>query len=496
MQEFSPTGELIQEWPVPGNGEEVVSVTELLPRSDGTCIAAGGLQPTCDVGVESGSIWCLQSGSSLWQHTYGIHRFFSAAQNDSLLVFLSSGGLLFTNHQGDSLRTTTFPAGSSNWAVISTYDGFAVCGATGIHKVLPDGQFGASVQDMNVRDVVMLDDGGFIALTNDSLIGLDEDLVRNGNALPYSSVGPRELALSDDGVFLITMDTLYATNLNLDGLTGTSLGRPWQTYFFAPGYGYGFTPSDAAVSGDTLMIVGDYRSEVSNAALRTYSMTQLNNMLPTDVALHNLRIDSMPYVQGSISLQGELYGQVWLHNIGETPLTSVTLNYTYPFAICGTNGAFAQYDELLVAPGDSIALDFGPLNISIPSYYENTADGYEVCLWANSPNMRLDRDPSNNSSCSHVLTDPTMALIEQTSVGNDRLYPNPTSGVVHWSGTSSGQQAASISFLDIQGRRALAYASVPSARPMDLDISKLVPGTYIVTIVNGDDRSTHRLVVE
>ncbi len=496
MQEFSPTGELLQEWPVPGNGEEVVSVTKLLPRADGSCIAAGGLQPICDTGGEFGSIWCLQNGVSLWQHTYGIHRFYSAAKNDSLLVFLSSGGLLFTDHQGDSLRTTTFPVGTSNNTVINIIDGFAVCGNTGIHKILPDGQIGAIVQNMNVRDLVQLDEGGFIALTSDSIIGLDGGLNRNGNALPFTTLGPRYLRNSDDDVFIIALDTLHRTTPDLDWITGTSLGRAWQTYFFAPGYGYGFTPSDATVSGDTLMIIGNYRSQVPNAAFRTYSTTQLDNTLPTDAALHDLRIDSIPYVQGSINLQCELYGRVWLLNMGTTTLTNVILNYTYPYAICGTSGEFVRYDDLLVAPGDSIALDFGPLEIYIPSYYENTADGYEMCFWANSPNNRVDRDPSNSFSCTHVLADLTLTLNETAASGDDRLYPSPTSGRIYWSGSFNAKQSISFTFMDMQGRTALEHTVAPSTGPTTLDISDLASGTYIVTIVQGDKRSTHRLVVE
>ncbi|MBK8497548.1 MAG: T9SS type A sorting domain-containing protein [Flavobacteriales bacterium] len=490
IREMDSAGQIVGEWSYSIPGNDVTEVNDLMARADGSMILSGYAKPSCDVGIEVGFVSSFFQGTLQWQ------QFYSApvrhiAQNDSLMALATSDRLLFTDLFGDSLYSTLFPLWDFPRRVCATDQGFVAMGNFGARGVLPDGTPSDSLLDAQVSDMIQMPGGSLLAVTVDSLIELAPDLQRTGNGVRVVGYEPRRVAYSGGFVRVHTLDTLFTFTSNLAEISAIPTDNPWDwTLFILNGVGY--LPKAAEFGNSIVMTAGASQSGAYCAACRSLPLDSSPTQLESNAELRNLTVDTLSYTIESWWVSGTASARVWLHNLGDTPLTSVTLNILTQ-SFCGLEGHSQSYDTLALAPGDSIHLDFGPF-----SYHEfiEPMDSLVLCVWAARPNYRIDREPLGNKVCTSIALDPATGSLDPTRSEFPILFPNPAIGQIVLRPNLPQHGSFDVTFLDLQGRAVLKRSMNYTGTPLRIDIAGLTAGVYIVEIAQAGHRSSHRLIVE
>ncbi len=89
--------------------------------------------------------------------------------------------------------------------------------------------------------------------------------------------------------------------------------------------------------------------------------------------------------------------------------------------------------------------------------------------------------------------DPNVSVQEQAATGGFRIYPNPSSGVVHLDLQNFGP--ATIRVLDISGKLVMEKQSTdPSA--VQLSLGHLPKGRYVVSVLDGKTETSASLILK
>ncbi len=77
------------------------------------------------------------------------------------------------------------------------------------------------------------------------------------------------------------------------------------------------------------------------------------------------------------------------------------------------------------------------------------------------------------------------------------LYPNPTTGLLHFAVEGLDGQQVDVAVFSLQGQRILSqqFENVGGGNAMQLDLNGYATGTYLVQVQAGDYSSVHRVVV-
>ena len=81
-----------------------------------------------------------------------------------------------------------------------------------------------------------------------------------------------------------------------------------------------------------------------------------------------------------------------------------------------------------------------------------------------------------------------ISIKEKNTTSSIRVYPNPTSGIVH----IDAPEYQNFEIMDMNGRRIL---SGKLENNIDLDLSILIPGAYILILQNNAHLSTHKIIL-
>ncbi len=488
LREVASNGQVLGEWTFAVPDNEATHIGDLMVLDDGSLILSGYMSYNCDLSPVVGYARCLLDGALLWDRSFAMGPLNDAAQNDSLLAFLSDGGVLFTDHSGDSLYTTTFHPIPFTRRIVATDQGFVVSGYHGAQSLFADGALSDSLVGVHVEDIIQMPAGTFLALTTDSVLELSANLERTGIGVQVNGYEPRGIAYEGGAVYVHTVDSLFSFTPGLVPLGHVAMDQPWEPTGLMNEI-VGYWPRVVAFSDEEVMTAGSYACGVSGTASRSMLLNGTPSDLAMDVALTNLTVDSLIY-SGSY---GTAWTRAWLHNEGDAVLTSVTLNHVLPIVICGWNADSQAYDTLALAPGDSIKLAFGPFDLYEPFFQ---GDSLDICIWAARPNYRLDREPLDNEVCIGMAIDVTTGSYGPFGEGPHTLFPNPASGQVMLLPDVPQHGSFDLTFYDLQGRIILRRSMSFAGAPLAIDISGLNSGSFILEVVQADHRSQHRLVVE
>ena len=488
LREAAPNGQVLGEWTFAVPGNEATRISDLMMRDDGSLILSGYVSFNCDVSSVAGYASCFLNGSFLWERTFAMGPLNDAAQNDSLLAFVTDDGVLFTDHSGDSLSATAFHPSLFMKSITTTEQGFVVSGYHGAQSIHANGALSDSLVGVHVEDVIQMPSGTFLALTTDSVLELSANLERTGIGVRAIGYYPRGIAYAGGAVRFHTVDSLFSFTPGLLPLSAVPMGQPWEPTGLMNEI-VGYWPRVLAFNDQEVMTAGAYACGIQGVASRSMLLNGTASDLAMDVALKNLTIDS---VEGTY-LYGTAWAHVWLHNEGDAVLTSVTLNHVLPIVICGWNADSQAYDTLALAPGDSIELAFGLFDL-LEQFPQG--DTLEICIWAARPNYRLDREPLDNEACISVPINITTGSFSPLRESPQALFPNPASGQVILRPDMQHHGSFDLTIYDLQGRAILQHSMSYSGAPLTIDISGLNPGSFIVEITQEDHRSQHRLIVE
>lgn len=484
LREIDGDGEIVNAWDLSVPWNELTFVEDLELLQDSSVVVAGATSPGCDFGPFQGHVRLFAHGAELWQRTYAVGGFSSVASNDSLLALLAYDGLLLTSHTGDSILLADF-GNIYPGSVQRTDSGFVVMGYGGAAHVSPNGAIMASITGVNISDMRQLPAGGFIALVSDSLLELSSELLRTGNGLPVPSSVFRRILVNQESYYVVTNDSLYTIGPEIGTASTIALLNP-----------EGFYPQDACLRNGELNLAGYFSCGVVSAAYRTIQIAEGPPVIDADLAVTNMVIESAEYTLftggiGQAAISGTAMVSFWLVNRGQVILEHATLNRIVPYAICGFSGNWEARDDLSLLPGDSMQFDFGPLYLYQVIANSGPTD-VSICVWGADPNRRLDRDHSDNEACATFTV--WVGVEELSDASSFTISPNPSNDHVRITHFLTGRLFLTIH--DSQGRTVSQKAFGATQSPVDVDVSSLEPGLYILTLSNERDVLTsQRLVV-
>jgi hypothetical protein len=231
------------------------------------------------------------------------------------------------------------------------------------------------------------------------------------------------------------------------------------------------------------------------AAVRTFSV---EGLLPTnmpDFALRSVTpidLSYMVYPGAFINyVNGTFLAGAWVVNQGPDTVTHATLNQYLPWGICGPAGASYPLNDQAMAPGDSVWITQGPFYLTAYVDTGLTEVEREVCLWAASPNNRMDAHRADNEGCGTVTILLSMSDIDP--LGSVTAYPNPFQGAITIDGLPTGQPVQ-LELRDATGRVVHHSENVASPRSRSIQPSDLSEGLYLLWIKAGVHQRNLRLI--
>lgn len=367
--------------------------------------------------------------------------------NDSTLVNVSASSLYLVDITGNILATS--PVGSTN---------------ADVH--------------WNGQELFML--------ANDSVRRYDANLT------PLSVVSMPELdanscfVVSENGLFVNTAAGLY--QLAADG-TPTFL-FPWPPL-------PNLSTTACAIRNSRVLSLGNTNiSGRYTGIIRTLSMNGEAIQHDQDVEVL-LQIDSVwtEFVGGYYpwDRHADITGLVVNH--GSDTLRSVVLSMwlQVPWILCDMFTNHIDTAGFALAPGDTLVLPFGAVGVRLGLQAAQAEGTDEICIVALAPDHFADRAPDDNTACASV--DYVLGVAGQEGIAPLALFPTPAANACTVSGLAALGDHLRLRILDGSGRVALERTVTSPGDRVELDISSLLPGTYILDAMGPRARSTAKLMV-
>jgi len=323
-------------------------------------------------------------------------------------------------------------------------------------------------------------------LANDSIRRFGADLSPLGIvAFPNMDWNSR-FVVSDSGLLVNTAAGLY--HLAPDG-TPTFL-FPWPAL-------PGLSTTGCAVRNGTVFSLGNTDiSGRSTGIIRTLSMSgeAVQHDQDVEVILH---VDSTwtEFVGGFYPWDRHADITGLFVNHGSDTLRSVVLSMwiQVPWILCEQPTNRIDTSGFALAPGDTLRLPFGAVDVALGLTSAQAAGDGDICIVALAPDDLADRAPQDNTACASV--DFVLSVARQESIAPLALFPTPASNACTVSGLAALGDQLRLRYLDGTGHVALERTVASPGDRVELDISSLPPGTYILDAMGPRARSTAKLMV-
>lgn len=224
-----------------------------------------------------------------------------------------------------------------------------------------------------------------------------------------------------------------------------------------------------------------------NAAQRTEDVEVL---LAVDTAwMEFVGSSGPPYWRRKASLR------VSIVNHGPAAIDRVTVSSRSqaPWVACEEPGLHVQATGLSLPPGDT-ALVWTGIHIAQLAVLLSSANPGEVCVVATAPNGVVDRAPADNAACQSVLFTVGMAEREPSVLS---VAPNPVARTCRIAGLAGLGANVRFALRDALGREApLPFVLRAGNDEALLDLSAMVPGTYVLQAHGASGSASARLLVE
>lgn len=178
--------------------------------------------------------------------------------------------------------------------------------------------------------------------------------------------------------------------------------------------------------------------------------------------------DTLYSIQGgNFRVQVSNTGSVTLHHAD----VMIAFDWSQTFFECGIKPAFRRhYDNLNLAPGESIWLDFGDIEanyqLNLPAQF---------CFWTAAPNGQPDADHSDDTFC----YDYTIPAPEPVAAGALRISPNPAGAEGFWvERTDEVSEPLVCKLFDATGRLVACERMAPGISRLHFSTAHLPPGLY------------------
>ena len=476
--------EQVDQYPTAGDEGEVV----LLPDSG---LLHVGVADYCDYyGPDSRMRRYAPDGTVLWERMIstvmsypptmaakGSISHVAVASSDSAYIMDMAGNLVGGYHaQNGDIQKIQW-AGDSSLVIVR---------GTVLHLVDIDGvelastSIGSTVLDMRWSGSELY------VLANDSVRRFDTSLSPLGIvALPDLDANS-DFVVSENGLFVNTAMGLY--QLAADG-TPTFL-FPWPAL-------PNLSSTGCAIRNSTVLSIGNTNiSGRSTGIIRTLAMNGEAPQHEQDVEVR-LQVDSVwtEFVGGFYpwDRHADITGQVVNHGSDTLRSVVVSMWLQVPWILCDMFTNRIDTSGFALAPGDTLVLPFGPVGVDLGLYPSQAAGADQICIVALAPDQLADRAPDDNTAC--VSVDFVLGVVRQEGIAPLALFPTPASNACTVSGLAALGDQLRLRILDGTGRVALERTVASPGDRVELDISSLPPGTYILDAMGPRARSTAKLMV-
>ena len=323
-------------------------------------------------------------------------------------------------------------------------------------------------------------------LANDSVRRFGSDLMPVGIAALPDLDQNSTFTASESGLFVTTTTGLY--QLEADG-TPTLL-LPWPPL---PNHG----TAACAIRDNTVLSIGHTNiSGRSTGIIRTLSMMGDAPQYDRDVEVL-LRVDTTwtEFVGGFYPWNRYADVTGFVVNHGADTLRSVVLSMwvQVPFLFCGPQTNRIDTAGFALAPGDTLSLPFGGVQVQLGLQQSQAEGAGEICMVALAPDLLADRAPGDNTAC--VPVDYVLGFGEVSFVRTLSVVPNPASNTCVLSGLSALEGLVRLRIMDPIGRVVAEHAIAAGSETLQLDIQGLPPATYILVAEGRKGRAGQRLVI-
>ena len=486
----SATGETLEEHAYAVPGYELTMLTCVAELGADTFLVAGTTSFGCDFGPFLGLLMAWHDGAPLWSRTYGGEdgwtEFGLMAVGDTTVLLPMSDGMLVTSLDGDSL--TWVQTGWSSIRSMRAVGGhFLVAGYAGLQRFEQDGAPAGNWPDAVLFDVAGHPDGGYVAVGQTGVMRFDAELQPVGPVVGLDlqpDGGHRSITWADDRFIVMDDSLVHQLDADLTVLVTFAAGHP-------DGYG----PMTSLVANGTAFTAGSFHCGASGAAMRTMGLDGEQPSNVRDIALHTVTPFDVAYTvyPGSMItyVNGTFHANAWLVNHGADTLHQATLNQLLPWGICGPAGATYPLDDLSLAPGDSAWITQGPFYLTAYVDTGLTEAEREVCLWAASPEERMDAHRADNEGCATITL--FLSMEENDPLRSVTAYPNPFREVITMDGLPPGQ-AVQVELRDALGRVVQDWDQAASPGTQVLHLSGLANGPYLLRVRVGSHQRGLRLL--
>ncbi len=337
-------------------------------------------------------------------------------------------------------------------------------------------------------DLAVITAGDIRVLYNDRVVRFGSDLAAIDSVMlsPVSDARWMEFA---DGTLWITCEEDFASVHPVDGLAATFSNQPIDSLRI----------SGSAVRDGLIMTAGTaYVDGRSSGVLRSFTTEGLVAEHDDDVTISIANVDTMFVTTSAPDFPNMmmLHAQVTLmvENKGSTDLETVLLNTQRTVGYCGADfGANAYGDTLQLAPGGTALIPmplitYWPVDVALGESLV-----IEVCFVALAPNAKVDREPSDNSTC-HTFDVLHTMISDREPFGGAIIAPMPFNDRFTVRLTTPPTNTATITLHDAAGRL-LVQRTWPAGRAsMEIDAAGLPVGVLVLKVHEEGQQLTRQLV--
>ncbi len=304
-------------------------------------------------------------------------------------------------------------------------------------------------------------------------------------ALPDLDAKSR-FVVSEDSLFVNTAVGLY--QLAADGTPAFLF--PWPAL-------PNLSSTGCAVRNSTVLSIGNTNiSGRRTGVIRTLSMNGDAPQHDQNVEVI-LQVDSAwtEFVGGFYpwDRHADITGFVVNHGLDTLHSAVLSMWVQVPWILCDQFTNRIDTSGFALAPGDTLSLPFGAVGVRLGLQSAQAAGTDEICIVALAPDHLADRAPQDNTAC--VSVDFVLGVEEKEGIAPLALFPTPASNACTVSGLAALGDQLRLSILDGTGRVALERTVTSPGDRVELDISSLPPGTYILDAMGPRARSTAKLIV-
>ncbi|MEO8150065.1 MAG: T9SS type A sorting domain-containing protein [Bacteroidia bacterium] len=483
------------------------AINRLLQVSDNDIVLAG-YEEACDVALGNGYVQKVSrlTGNTIWLKTF---NFTYGKGFGSDIVELPDSGFWVANKTmlyrlnsiGDSLYAISYNFGKINKMVVTPSNYILLGCNNGLVKIDTAGNvIDTLVLSKVIRNIAcsgdslyFIDAEKYIYKTDSSLTILGQDSALKGVTELNSMV-----VFNNRLWFILHPSTNNICKLLKWDFNFGFIGQETFSYL----NGSDLDVRDILVNAHSFdLFVHERTNKLSNHLLLKNWVNSTNNTYyyNTDAGVTGFYADSAYAILNQLAGQTIVYPYfdiyVNVKNYGPVAIDDVFLNSAIDTSLyfCLPHTYGAKFSGLNLQPGDSVDVHLGWIPAAPYDSSLNLTNERYICFWTSSPGGRMDYNHGNDNNCQTLFVTNFVGINEIYKADIFSIRPNPANNeLIIKSNGQFNLNHSTVSVYDLLGN--ILIKNLNHTDKINLDVSKLTPGIYVVKIETGTNLFTQKFV--